>query len=315
MIKKHKNFLIEMSARWGLTLTKPLKFFIYNNYHPHCTNIDIFWFHAKGKFPCVVTKLSRDRTPLEREYENLKKVFARGLACVPRPLYCGPSGEFHTLWMTGVPGFQIKSGDKRVGKYLDGLVDAIIDLHGRLRSSDSGFDRKRITRFVDEPLETVSKYGTSDAVQRCCRSLQQYFSNLSTDRIPVILQHGDLFIGNVLRDGRQYYFVDWETFGLVDLPFYDLFTFFASFLSGFGDNPEHWPECITKQLPRLIRKYANHLGLLPINPVPFFRLTLVNWFHILHLDGRQEVARQRYEFIERYLENEHLWQAMLFERY
>lgn len=312
MIKEYEKFLYEMSTGWGLTVTGPLKFFLFNNYHPHSTNIDIFWFHRTERSPFLVTKLSRVAVHFEREYENLKQGYAHQLVCIPRPLYCGRLGCFHTLWMTGLRGSPTSPGDPRLAKYIGRLVDAVIDMHRRLRCPGHEPEGQRVRRLVEEPLKTVAEYGTSATVRRCCQALQKTCSDLVAHQLPVIPQHGDLFFGNVLRNGRQFYFVDWENFNIIDFPYYDLFTLLFSFLRRFGRTPEHCPARVAKQIPKLIRRYTSELSLSVGNPAPLFPLTLANWFHMLYSFGRQKFAGEMYKSIESYFENEHRWQKTLF---
>lgn len=312
MIKEYEKFLYEMSTEWGLTVTGPLKFFLFNNYHAHSTNIDIFWFHRTERSPFLVTKLSRKVAHLECEYENLKQVYGHQFVCIPKPLYFGSLGGFHTLWMTGLRGFQLRPGGPHLAKYINRLVDAVIDMHRRLRCSAHVSEGQRVRRLVEEPLKTVAEYGTSATVRRCCQALQETCSDLVAHQLPVIPQHGDLFLGNVLRDGGQFYFVDWENFNIIDFPYYDLFTLLFSLLRGFGRTPECCPARVAKQIPKLIQRYTLELCLPVSNLNLLFPLTLANWFHMLYARGNREFDGEMYKLIESYFENEHRWQKILF---
>ncbi len=64
------------------------------------------------------------------------------------------------------------------------------------------------------------------------KSMERFFGKT----IPVIPQHGDLVFYNIgLREGDidKAIIIDWDAYGAVDLPMYDLFLFLRSFMNFF----------------------------------------------------------------------------------
>lgn len=85
-----------------------------------------------------------------------------------------------------------------------------------------------------------------------CGSCEALATRLSPDWIsslPAIPQHGDFFCGNLLLHRRSWYIVDWESFGLVDLPLYDVLTFCLSLLQAGGDKAESWLPSLAANIP------------------------------------------------------------------
>jgi hypothetical protein len=102
--------------------------------------------------------------------------------------------------------------------------------------------------------------------------------------------------------------VDWESFGKIDLPFYDLLTLLVSLLLEEGRRPEQWNVTLVKQIPALISAYARGLGVAVANVHLMLPLTLANWFHMQWSDGRKEFAEMMYKAIEHYFERPAVWE-------
>ena len=83
--------------------------------------------------------------------------------------------------------------------------------------------------MVAAPLDAVLQCG-GPTVRDGCLALLETATAGWLQTLPVIPQHGDLFIDNVLRYREEYHIVDWDSFGEIDLPFHDLITLLLSFL-------------------------------------------------------------------------------------
>jgi len=308
MITIWKRVLLERAAEWNLPEDERWRFLFHNNYQPHSSSINLLWFHDREKFPRVVTKIYREPKILKREFESL--VQARGdlSDIVPRPLHFGVEGKFWTLWMEGVPGLRLRAFDKHRPVVLRTLTEAVLAMHLASRKHQSTFGSDRYGHLVSEPLRTVSLFGSSAAVREGCAKVAAEISSDWINSLLIVPQHGDLFFGNVLLHHQHWYIVDWETYGKVDLPLYDLLTLFLSLILAQGPIPERWSPELIGQMPGLINAYSRGLGLHPADIRLLFPLTLVNWFHIQWEDGRQEFTSALYRTIDQYFQSRDLWE-------
>lgn len=141
MVKTWSGFLRDHSPDWGLPSTGDWNFWFYNNYHPHCVNLDLMWFHGADRFPRVATKLDRNPEILQREFDNLRQVYSRAPEWVPRPLSFGRLGDFWALWMEGLPGAPLQIPRGHVSPLLGRIAEMIASIHAAVRSEASPFAR------------------------------------------------------------------------------------------------------------------------------------------------------------------------------
>ncbi len=310
MIAECKAFLLANSSRWKLPARGEWTFVFHNNYHPHCNSINLLWFRQRDQFPIVVTKIYRDPEILNREFDNLKRVHAAAPDLVPRPLHLGQLAGFWMLWMTGLPGSRFRIEEKYSQDALRSIVEALIALHTALRTATAD-GATRYRKMVSAPLEAVSSFEHSSAVRTSCKALAARISPDWVSSLPVIPQHGDFFSGNLLLHKEHWHIVDWETFGFVDLPLYDLFTFCLSLLRAGAGNPETWPASLPSLIAPLVSRYCKQFSLLRSDGAVLLPLTLVNWFHIQWADGRREFAERTYEAIESYFRDTDAWETAI----
>jgi hypothetical protein len=310
VIRQWKSFLLERAREWNLPTNGEWTFLFNNNYHPHCSNLNLLWFHNGGEFPTVVTKLFRDPELPKREFENLQQAYTYAPALVPQPLHFGLHGEFWSLWMRGVPGIRFRARKTYSLDTLRSLAEMVAVLHGGVSTSAAAAGPDRYRRIITEPLQTVAQFGDSAAIQTGCKELAAKSTVDWVTSLPVIPQHGDLFCSNVLSHHRRWCVVDWETYGTIDLPFYDLFTLLYSLLRAGGETMEQWDPALMKQVPNLVECYARRLGLPSGDAALLFPLTLVNWFHLQWSDGRKEFTDLMYKTLQHYFEHISLWQKV-----
>ena len=308
MISEWKTCLTSRAAQWGLPESGDWQFILYNNYHPHCSDLDLFWFHNGGAFPRAVTKISRDPGRGEREFANLQQAHASAPTWVPRPLYFGAQGKFWTLWMEGVPGAPFQGS--LTPAVVRSMVQAVTGIHQALAKSGTALRPDRWQQMVAEPLQSLAAFGPSGVVQEGARRVVAQASEEWLKRIPQIAQHGDLYAGNMLVEGDRWRVVDWEGFGLTDLPAYDLYTLLLSLLRPKGHGPAAWDAALVQQVPALTSGYARTLGLAAGDMRTLLPLTLANWFHLQWRDGRTQFCDQLYRTVADYFEHEESWERV-----
>lgn len=309
-----KAFLLANAAGWNMPATKDWSFLLYNNYHPHCTTINLLWFHDAGEFPQVVTKLFHAPELPMREFENLKRVYNSAPDWIPRPLHFGFCDPFWMLWMEGVPGSQFSPHHNHAPAVLRSITHVIASLHRAVRGNAGGGEVNRHRLMVSAPLRTLAEFGSSAVVRSGCARVGEMASVEWLASLPVIPQHGDLFVSNVLSHRGKWRVIDWESFGAIDLPCYDLLTLMLSLLRDAGETPDLWKPALVKQMPGLVESYCKALDISGVDIGLLLSLTLANWFHLQWTDGRKKFADSMYRTIERYFEHQNSWEEVFSRR-
>jgi aminoglycoside phosphotransferase (APT) family kinase protein len=215
--------------------------------------------------------------------------------------------EFWMMWMAGVPGLRFPRRSSYPVPVLQSMVDMLASIHHALARPAGESSADRHERMVARPLTALMEWGPSAEVRASCRTLAAESSAAWLQQLPVIPQHGDIFVDNVIRDRDRYYLVDWEVFGAVDLPFYDLLTLMISLLRASGETPERFNPNLVRQVPLLVERYARRMGL-PLSLVPkLIPLTMANWFYLHWLEGRRPIMESMYASIDRYFKNRGAW--------
>jgi len=310
MIGVWKGLLLDNVAEWRLPVGGEWSFVIYNNYQPHCSNLDVLWFHNRTAFPRVVAKFCNDPAPLKKEFENMRRAHQCAPAVVPKPLHFGPLGHLWGLWMEGVPGSVITTAKSYAPDVLHCLVEIVASLHAAVRRGRDELDPGRYRNLVQEPLEAVAQFRPSTVVKTGCSQVTAAISAQGLNSLPVIPQHGDLYSGNILSYRDRFYIVDWESFGAIDLPFYDLLTLLYSLLRDTGGTPATWNPTLMNLVPSLIRSYAQRLHLTPADASRLLPLALANWFYLHLKEGHQAFTENMYRTIEQYFEGPETWKRV-----
>jgi hypothetical protein len=312
MIGRLKACLLDRSGEWGVPQSGEWSFLFYNNYHPHCSDMDILWFRDGEEYPRLVTKISREPGRLRGEFASLRQVHAAAPKWTPRPLDFSADGQFWTLWMQGVPGARF--GGTPTGAVLRSIVETIAGIHAAVRSPQGSAQPDRFRNTVAEPLRVLSEFGPAPSVPDGCRRLLATAGPERLQALPVAPQHGDLYDGNLLHHAGGWYVVDWESFGVVDLPAYDLYTLLLSLLLTDGETCRQWRQELAGQIPNLVKLYGERFGLAPADLAMMLPLTLANWFYVHWRDGRASFLKRMYPVIADYFENRERWEMVFFSR-
>jgi hypothetical protein len=306
MIEDWKRVLSTRAAEWGLPAVGEWNVLFHNNYHPSVSTINLLWFHRDERFPRAVTKMNRDRDALTREFDNLQALYRLAPRHVPRPLHLGEADGFGMLWMEGVPGYCIPPGGRYSASSLARSVDVLASIHRAVNKGVETSGADRHARMVAAPVASVLRHETSRAVREGCLALLETATPEWLTTLPVIPQHGDLYLDNVFCYRDERHIIDWEDFGAIDLPYYDLLTLLHSFLRASANEPEHWDARLKKQIPPLIERYARGASA----PAPaigvFLPITLVNRYHYHWAQGH--AVSTIYADIEHYFEHTAYWQ-------
>lgn len=310
MMTEYQNFLRRNAKAWDVPARGEWHCLFSNNYRPNYSTLALAWFHGDDQFPRVITKVFPSSEIPRREFESLRQVYASIPDRVPKPLYFGAQGDSWALWMAGVPGFRLQARAASSSASLRDVVGMIAAMHARLRVPGCAAAEERHNRLVTRPLQSVCQFGTAASVQRGCAVLAAEITPEWLSKQPIIPQHGDLFSDNILVAGRQMHIIDWESFGFVDIPLYDLLTFLLSLLRRHGQVPEEWNPSLCAHIPSLMASYVQSLGLYPSAVRLLLPIVLINWFHLQWTDGRQLFAESMYRIIDNYFQVPEEWERV-----
>jgi hypothetical protein len=310
MIQEWKRFLFDRAAEWTLPKSREWNYILYNNYHPHISSMSLFWFYNNENHPRVVTKMFHDPEIPTREFANLQQVYASVPTLAPKPLHLGEVGGLWTLWMTGLPGVHLGRAGACSFSVQKEIAGMVAELHCAVSHLAGSSAPDRWRRAIVEPIEAVAGYGDSVIVREGCRRLMAKITPEWLSGVRRIPQHGDLYFGHLLSDKSRWHIVDWESYGVIDLPFYDLCTLLLSMFWESGNTPNRWDRKLIEQVPALMRSYALTVGISPGEISVLLPLTLVNWFHLQWADGRKDFSARMYEALGHYFEHENVWERI-----
>jgi Ser/Thr protein kinase RdoA (MazF antagonist) len=311
MMNSWKSLLLDRAEEWGVPTGKNWKLLLSNNYQPQYSTLALLWFHGRSEFPSVVAKLFREPEIPHREFANLSEVHARAPQFTPRPLRLEQHDAFWILWLRGVPGYPLKSERSPSSATFLGLADMVTSLHRAVQTRVAFGDESRYRRMVLEPLQSLAGFGKAESIQADCSRIEEQTSQSWLDALPTIPQHGDLHCGNVLRCRDEWHIVDWETYGIVDLPYYDLVTLLLSLLELRSSSPAEWDPFAAQQVRGVAATYARAFRLSREDLSRLLPLILANWFRIQWSDGRQRFVRDMYPIIRHYFANRKQWEDAL----
>ena len=259
---------------------------LYNNHGPASSSVVAFLFRAGDGVPRVIVKLSRQTDTVTREEAALRRLSALAPGRVPRPYLGGELRGVAFLAMEGLDAEAI-SASRFEDRFPDVLA-ALLELHGAV--SEAPGDVGDLEREVLETLTQLeSRSAASDlGLAALCSRMREQLHGLAPLGLPRVPQHGDFSLGNVLvRRGGGVVVVDWEDYGAVRLPGYDLVALFATLP---GRDALRHPR-LRRLLSDSLHRYAMHLKVDPRWLPVLVPLHLARLLLSCEAKGRSDPAR------------------------
>jgi aminoglycoside phosphotransferase (APT) family kinase protein len=204
-----------------------LAYSLYNNRGGATSSILVFGFTAGKARPAVTVKLSRDRERALREYTALGRLAPKLPQRVPKPYLMGECRGWTFLAMEGMAGRSVAAA--KISRFLTSIIDVLVALH---REGDEGpMSQAELATEIEGPLRAFERdyaLGRTE-LEELCDAVKTDLAGLKDVPLPRVAQHGDFTLGNLLAGPkRSVVVVDWEEFGQIRTPAYDLTVLFSN---------------------------------------------------------------------------------------
>jgi len=185
-------------------------------------NIGLLFYLENGEFYLTKVGLS---TRLDREYRGLSEAYRAMPSNVPEPIRLATYHRYQVLVIRGIPHeplFPLRRAD--VGVLKEGIISFVASSSCAFRQSGRSESLERL----HEALRNASR-----RVQ--WPDWEKYWERvrLFAERLTPVRQHGDLAVNNIGVHKGKLIFFDWEDFGEIDLPGFDLSMLLLS-MNGFS---------------------------------------------------------------------------------
>ncbi len=295
MIGEWEAVLSANARQWDLPSKGRWTFLVHNNYQPNYSGVNIFWFHNESRDPLVVTKIFPESSLANQEFRNLIDAHSCAPHGVPKPYGLFEHRRLWALWMSGFSGSPLTS-ELVSDALIDGLCDTLVTIQ-KGAAARRGATPNRYRESIQAPLEFA--FERSNAIAEGCRRTVAAYANGTLDRILTLPQHGDLYRGNLIIDeNKKWGIVDWELFGNVDLPFYDVVRFLFSLETTWA--PDRWDLAVQRYARRLIARYTDAFRFPRQEFASLLPLLLANWHYRQPLpDGKAFALRALEDYFTR----------------
>lgn len=184
-----------------------------------------FFVFGKEK-PIIFIKTVREsgyNKIIEDGFEKLKSVYkSLSDGSVPKPIYLGNYQGIVFSLETAIVGKQFHSCKKQ--KDLERFLDWFFKFQNSMAKKErlsSDQSKYYVDRLVDGFLKLYKLEKDSGELIEILASKTKE----GADSLPLIIQHGDLTPDNVINDRGEIKVIDWDNFGKIDLPLFDLLVF------------------------------------------------------------------------------------------
>ena len=186
-------------------------------------NLGILFYLENGDFYLVRVGLL---TRLDREYRGLTTAYRAMPSNVPEPIRLAAYGNYQVFVTRGIhhkPLFPLH-GAADVEVFMEGISSYLATSSRAFRQSGVPVSSRRLKEALRAATDVVQWPSWEDYFERALAIVQ---------RLSPTLQHGDFAINNIGRRNGQLVFFDWEDFGEIDLPGFDLAILLLS-INGFS---------------------------------------------------------------------------------
>lgn len=250
MINYLENLILDNWNKWVNTV-KPEKLDFLKIHVWHATrNKKVGFFVFAKNEPIIFAKTIRESQHnkiIEDGFGRLKNIYKKiNDGSVPRPLYLGDYQGATFSLETAIIGKQFHSCKKQ--KDLEKFLKWFFKFQRLMKQKK----KLNIDSFVKKFLDLYeSEKNLRELIKELVSGLKRDIGVLS---LPSIIQHGDLTPDNVINDRGETKVIDWDNFGKIDLPLFDLLVFLQRW-SGIRD------VSFIREYSAIIKKYLEEFDI------------------------------------------------------
>lgn len=316
MIDKFLRQLNRHVAESGIEFdTSYDKYLVYNNIGNGNTAIIVLLFRNQEKTPFLVVKISRREDLVSREFNAIKEIQSILPQIVPEPYFMTQIDSYYGMVVSYVQGKKISDGTPAKEEKTLKIVDLLVELHLRLYKGRS-LNEDELKAFVIHQIDKLATLPSAERFVEPRTHLKKALQEMSGKKLlPRIPQHGDFCFNNLLIKEEQIVIIDWENYGQVCLPLYDLCTlFFAYREERFCLLPE---DGATRSLfATSIRKYCSDFNLNRDSVHLLVPLFFIYFFFLRQSDNLACNSKSEenllLEELRYYFQNQDSWIAQIF---
>ncbi len=263
----------------------------------------LFYVFRKGRRePDWIIKCHQGEQPIMREYLALKVFNADPDIYVPSCIGMTSSKGLHCLLLDYQRGVHHSNDYIRTNSsVLKKIVGTIANAQLRLSQV---FETCREDDLSIIEGFTHSNIGLSQAEAKTLKQKTQYGRKAPLKYF--LPQHGDFFLGNILFKKDTLILLDWETCGMVSIPFFDVWTLLLSSLVEFStDSFKRFfkPSAYCKVAELAISKYSEIVSIPSYWGRELFPSILVRWILLNEYNHRRKLQARLISILEFYLKN------------
>ena len=240
----------------------------------------------------ITVKVSRN-ADLQREFESQRASYSVLPEYVPEPLAFGESKGLFLLASEGVPHVRLTMVTMRGARK---RIPCAIGEYAR-RSTGVFVNQKSTSQHLDDLDNAI--YSLRD--RRLAIALGSYIRSVELEKVhmlPHIRQHGDFVINNIGITDTGIVIFDWEDFGRVELPGFDIGLLLMSCLGYNADFIKLWFEQgVPQDLDEVIAAAREGLGLSRAMLWMLLPLYLVHFLYLKEMFSYRPMIRDLVRYL------------------
>lgn len=208
---------------------RPTKGLVYNNFDRTTSSVLLHIFSCGAREPAVVAKLCTKVEQVRREFDNLWAVRMSAPDVAPVPLFFERVAGYGVLGMEAISGRQA-SGWVECRDRVPAVMDVLVRLHSAMQQGN-GRDGD-LGKCIEETVELMTRQERDVRARAAAARIGgELMEAVEKGVVRATPQHGDFHFDNMLFRGEKVFVMDWEDFGEVFLPAYDLFSLVMDFFT------------------------------------------------------------------------------------